>query len=324
MSVRAILQLMSDGEFHSGEALGELLGVSRTAVWKHLQKLEAYGIPLESVKGRGYCVPGGLQLLDAAQIQGALAPAANSCLRELDIHESVDSTNALAMARASTGAAGGYVCLAEHQSRGRGRRGRPWVSPFAQSVYLSVVAEFSGGAAALEGLSLAVGVALVRALNTLGAEQVLLKWPNDLVCGDRKLAGILLEMAGDPAGQCQVVVGVGLNMALSSAGAEAIDQPWVDLQQLVPGVSRNALVAELLNQLLPLLAEFESKGFGAYREEWERSHAYADKPVRLVIGNTEVAGIALGVAANGALRLLVGGEEQEFHGGEISLRPAGG
>ncbi len=321
MSIRAILQLMSDGEFHSGEALGELLGVSRTAVWKHLQKLEAYGIPLESVKGRGYCVPGGLQLLDAAQVQQGLAPAAKAFLRELDIHESVDSTNALAMARAGAGAAGGYVCLAEHQSRGRGRRGRPWVSPFAQSVYLSVVAEFSGGAAALEGLSLAVGVALVRALNALGAEQVLLKWPNDVVSGDRKLAGILLEMAGDPAGQCQVVVGVGLNMALTPAGAEAIDQPWADLRQLVPGVSRNALVAELLNQLLPLLAEFETKGFAAYREEWERCHAHADKPVRLVIGNTEVTGIALGVTSSGALRLLVDGVEQEFHGGEISLRP---
>ncbi len=318
--IKAILELMADGEFHSGGDLGALLGVSRTAVWKHLQKLEPYGLPLESVKGRGYRLQGGLELLKEADIRASLTPEAQLALRDLDIRESIESTNALAMQKASEGCGSGYVCVAEHQSQGRGRRGRAWVSPFGQSIYLSVVMEFTGGAAALEGLSLAVGVALVRALNALGIEGPQLKWPNDILIADKKLAGILLEMTGDPAGVCQVVIGVGLNVSLSSIAAEAIDQPWVSLCSLAQRVSRNRLVAELLNQLLPLLSQFEGFGFAPYRLEWEQYSAFTGQRVRLISPAKEIEGVLCGVSESGALRLLVDGVEKEFHGGELSVR----
>jgi BirA family biotin operon repressor/biotin-[acetyl-CoA-carboxylase] ligase len=320
MNLQAILALMADGDYHSGEDLGGLLGVSRTAVWKHLQKLEAYGVPLESVKGKGYRLPGGLELLDAARIQRELSPTARGFLSELDVRQSVDSTNAQAMTRASAGGAHGYVCLAEHQTAGRGRRGRAWVSPFAQSLYCSVVVEFDGGAAALEGLSLAVGVALVRAIKQLGAADVGLKWPNDVLWRGRKLAGILLEMTGDPAGLCQVVVGVGLNVRMAEAAAESIDQPWTDMNQVLPSVSRNELAVAMLDHLLPVLAVYHLQGFPAYRAEWEAAHVFAGQEVRLLTGNDELQGAALGVTDSGALRLKIGDTVAEFNGGEVSLR----
>lgn len=323
MELQSILALLADGQYHSGKDLGGLLGVSRTAVWKHLQKLEAYGVPLESVKGKGYRLPGGLELLDAGRIEGALGGLAKSMLSELRVCESTDSTNRMAMDRAQEGGAHGYVCLAEHQTNGRGRRGRQWQSPYGQSIYLSVVAEFDGGAAALEGLSLAVGVALVRALSRAGVESAGLKWPNDVLANGRKLAGILLEMSGDVAGLCQVVVGVGLNVSVAP-GAADIDQPWVDVTELVPGVSRNDLVGYILDELLPLLMTYSQLGFAAYREEWESLHVYQGMEVELNTVSKSSSGVALGVTETGALRVSVAGEEQLFNGGEVSLRAAAG
>lgn len=320
MKQRAILELMADGEFHSGEVLGDLLGVSRTAVWKHLQKLEGLGLPLESVRGKGYRLAGGVELLDSSLIESGLSDRARNFLSVLDVHQSVASTNALAMEVATRGGGHGYVCLAEHQTQGRGRRGRQWVSPFGQSIYLSTLVEFDGGAAVLEGLSLAVGVALVRAIEQLGINGVGLKWPNDLMLDGRKLAGVLLEMTGDPAGVCQVVVGVGLNVAVSEVGSESIDQPWAHLADVLPGVSRNQLTVSVLNHLLPLLEEFQSKGFSAYRAEWESLHVHTGAMVTISTINNSIEGRVLGVSEKGALRLQVGDSIEEFNGGEVSLR----
>ncbi|GAA5317895.1 MAG: bifunctional biotin--[acetyl-CoA-carboxylase] ligase/biotin operon repressor BirA [Candidatus Pelagadaptatus aseana] len=321
MSVELLLGQMADGEFHSGEALGELLGVSRTAVWKHLQKLEGLGLQLESVKGKGYRIPGGVELLDADVITQGLRPAASAFIKQMDVLQTVDSTNSRAMQKVVEGSGHGYLCLAEYQTAGRGRRGRQWVSPFGQSLYLSVVVEFKEGAAALEGLSLAVGVALVRALEEVGATEIGLKWPNDVLWRGKKLAGVLLEMTGDPSGVCQVVVGLGVNMSLSEGVVQSIDQPWVDVATIVPGVSRNQFAVSLFNHLLPVLSGFSVVGFSQYKDEWESHHVHAGASVELAFGvNESVAGVALGVTETGALRLDVSGEERVYSGGEVSLR----
>ena len=329
MELNAILNLLADGEFHSGAELGDALGVSRTAVWKHLQKLEPLGLALTSVKGKGYCLPGGLELLDRERILGAVDASARSLVSELDLRTIADSTNTRAQARAAAGEARGYLCLAEQQTAGRGRRGRDWVSPFGKNIYLSAVWGFDGGVAALEGLSLAVGVALVAALERCGLSGASLKWPNDLLWQERKLAGILLEMSGDVDGYCQVVVGIGLNVAMPEKAAEAIDQAWVDVQAMaaaqgVAPVSRNALVAAILSELLPLLASFQSRTFTRWQERWEALDAYRDCPVALSTASSSVAGIARGVSETGALKVEVDGVLQQFHGGEISVRREGG
>src|SRR5690606_303392 len=203
----SILNLLADGKYHSGQELACLLGRSRTAIWKHLQKLEDLGLHLSAVKGRGYRLEGGLELLDEGLIRSSLDSQAQALLSKLDIHYIIDSTNSHAL-RERFAESSGYICLSEQQTAGKGRRERPWVSPFGRNIYLSLLWSFDGGVVTLEGLSLAVGVAVEEALNSCGVEGVMLKWPNDVLWQQRKLAGILLEVVGDPAGSCQVVVGI--------------------------------------------------------------------------------------------------------------------
>lgn len=316
-----LLPLLADGDFHSGQELADTLGVSRTAVWKQLQRLEEMGLIFESVKGRGYRIPGGLDLLNPALIQTSLSVEARGCLGSLSLLEATDSTNAQVMKHMAAGGASGYACSAEQQTAGRGRRGRQWVSPFARNIYLSVGWEFSGGASGLEGLSLAVGVAVAQALATVGVDGVVLKWPNDVLCNNAKLGGILIEMAGDADGVCQVVVGIGLNVNMPNEQA-AIDQSWIDVARLAPDAmpSRSVLLAALLNSLLPLLASWDESGFTPWREQWIARDAYADQPVVVTAGERQLAGIARGVDERGALRLETGQGIQSVFGGEVSLR----
>ena len=322
-TVQRLLAVLADGEFHSGEELGELLGVSRTAVWKHLHRLEALSLPIKSVKGRGYCLAGGLELLSKDRIKAGLLPQSQGFLTELQVLPATDSTNNVARARAEHGDATGLVILAEQQTAGRGRRGRQWVSPFARNIYLSTVWGFEEGAAALEGLSLAAGVAVKRAVERCGVNGVQLKWPNDVLYQRQKLGGVLLEMIGDPAGFCQVVVGIGLNIAMPGDQAVDIEQSWTDIATAADtAVSRNQVAVELLNELLPVLASYQQKGFSAYREEWQGSDAFRGEQVRLVTPSVEISGIAAGVSDSGAICLEIGDERRYFNGGEISLRSA--
>lgn len=322
--LKTILRLLADGEYHSGESLGELLGVSRAAVWKQLQKLHSLGIFVESVKGRGYQIPGGLELLDRAQICAGVNQNVLPLLGQLEIFSQIGSTNSYLLA-SQIGSGG--VCLAEQQTAGRGRRGRQWYSPFGKNIYLSITWTFDGGVAALEGLSLVVGLAIVRALEGLGLNGVQLKWPNDLLFAGRKLAGILIEMTGDPAGECRAVIGVGINydMDAEAVSEQQISQPWTDVKKLAqqnlgkpPG--RNLLVAELLNQLLPLLDDYPEDRFSSYQQEWNSRCAFLGAPVLIHNGTSLQEGILLGVNEQGALRLMSDAGEKLIFGGEVSLR----
>lgn len=321
--MKSILNLLADGQFHSGEELGELLNVSRAAVWKHLQKMESLGIQIQSVKGRGYCIESGLDLLCANKIKN-IAPCIDQFNLRLELFSSIDSTNSYLLRHSDLA---GRICVAELQTQGRGRRGRAWVSPYAQNVYLSIGWGFDGGVAVIEGLSLAVGVAIAHALQKQGVSGIELKWPNDVLYCGKKLAGILIEMVGDPSGYCQVVIGVGVNVAMAELAAGAIDQPWTDLRHIMaatnlPPISRNHLVAALIAELSDLLAGYHQMGFGHYRQAWEALNAYANEPVVLHNGNQVLKGIMLGVTSVGALRLQTENGEEVFHGGELSLRAA--
>ncbi len=324
-----ILDILKDGNFHSGESLGEALGCSRTAVWKRLQKLEILGLDIESIKGTGYRVAGGFELLEAQLIKSQLTEMAAAELADLEVFKSIDSTNKYAREKAEQAPASGSVVLAEQQSAGRGRRGKTWVSPFAANIYLSIVWDFEQGAQALEGLSLAVGVAVKRALNAQGVNGVQLKWPNDIYVEGQKLGGILLEMIGDPAGQCSVIVGVGINVAMPETQGSDIDQEWTDirsqLQKYPDGEnqrpSRNKLAASLISEIVMLLRDFQAQGFSMYRDEWQAADAFFGQEAVISTPKQSITGIVKGVDQNGALRLQrENGKIETFIGGELSLR----
>ncbi|CAA0092838.1 Bifunctional ligase/repressor BirA [Halioglobus japonicus] len=325
MSNTTLLPLLADGDFHSGQELADVIGVSRTAVWKQVNRIAAEsGIVIESVKGKGYRIPGGIDLLDANLVRDALNERSRSLLTRLDVLDSVDSTNTEVTRWVEQSGSSGLVCSAEQQTAGRGRRGRQWVSPYAGNLYLSLLWEFNQGAAALEGLSLAVGVAVARALRACEVPAVQLKWPNDVLYDGAKLGGILLEMSGDAAGSCKVVIGIGLNVSMPEAAAGAIDQAWTDIRSISTQSppTRNQLLAELLNELLPLAADFEQQGFARWRDEWLALDAFAGTPVVLHTGSGQLAGVARGVDERGALRFETTTGVQTIYGGEISLRAA--
>nr|WP_242521661.1 bifunctional biotin--[acetyl-CoA-carboxylase] ligase/biotin operon repressor BirA [Motiliproteus sp. SC1-56] len=319
--MRSLLSTLADGEFHSGQALGEALGVSRAAIWKQLKKLDELGVRLHSVKGRGYRVAGGLDLLDPQRIEAGLEDGVRARLGPIALALSLPSTNEAALQGSAQGGGGGRLYLAERQTAGKGRRGRTWVSPFARNLYFSLVWDFAGGAAALEGLSLVVGLAVRHGLMDSGVEGIDLKWPNDLLVDGRKLGGILLEMTGDASGQCQVVIGVGINVAMPDEVAAEIDQPWIDVRT-AGGVSpgRNLLLAAVLNRLVPSLERFSEQGFASFRAEWEACNAHQGRQVVLQTSRVQIQGRCLGVDDKGALLLETEDGVQACHGGELSLR----
>ncbi len=316
--MRELLQLLRDGQFHSGEAIGGLLGVSRAAVWKRLQHLEdELGLVIHRIPGRGYRLGSPLSLLD----EGVIVQRSREAGWHAAVLESTDSTNSEVLRQFAGGARGPLLVVAERQERGRGRRGREWVSPFAVNLYYSLGIRIEGGSFPLSGLSLSVGLAVLGALREVGCLGVGLKWPNDLLLGGRKIAGVLLELAGDPADACHVVIGIGINVNMRADGSVSIDQPWTSLREsLGHVVDRTDLVLSLGRWLRHYLDLHGSGGFSALREEWESWHLWQDKEVSLLAGTHRIDGRVLGVDRLGSLRLDVAGEERQFSGGELSLR----
>ncbi|HKK04502.1 MAG TPA: bifunctional biotin--[acetyl-CoA-carboxylase] ligase/biotin operon repressor BirA [Gammaproteobacteria bacterium] len=318
----SLLSTLADGRFHSGEDLGAALGVSRAAVWKQIKALERQlGLTVHSVPGRGYRLASPLELLEHEAIVASLPAPVRDKLAALEIHFSLDSTNRYLMQRAAEGAPGGMACLAERQEAGRGRHGRRWVSPFGTNLYMSVLWRSRLGPAQLGGLSLAVGAAVAEGLAALGVADIGLKWPNDLVWAERKLGGVLLEVVGESNGPCHVVAGVGLNLAMDAGAAVEIDQPWVDLREVAgQALSRNAIAAAVLAELLPALDAFAEDGLGPSLSAWRERDALFGQPVRLTLGEQVVEGVARGVDEDGCL--LIDGPTglQRFSVGEASLR----
>lgn len=311
-----LLKLLKDGRFHSGEALGAALGISRSAVWKQLQHLEAeLSLSIHKVRGKGYRLASPLVFLSAEDI----ASNAPALTWPVHISDSIDSTNAEALRLVDAGQSAPFLVLAEQQTSGRGRRGRKWISPFAQNVYYSLVLRIEEGLRQLEGLSLVVGLAVMQALRDSGVQGAALKWPNDVLVGQKKIAGILLELVGDPADICHVVLGIGINVNMRRA--DDVDQQWTSVQ-LETGLSvdRNVLVAQLGLQLQDYLDRHRAGGFVALQQEWEQNHAWQGRSVSLIAGVNQVDGVVLGVDRQGALRLSVDGVEKIYSGGELSLR----
>ena len=311
-----LLKLLKDDRFHSGQALGAALGISRSAVWKQLQHLEAeLNLPIHKVRGRGYQLAAPLALLDAEAIDAYAGTKA----WPIFVFDSIDSTNAEALRAVDRGETAPFLVLAERQSAGRGRRGRTWVSPFAENLYYSLVLRIEGGMRQLEGLSLVVGLAVMQALRELGIAKAGLKWPNDVLVDQRKIAGILLELVGDPADVCHVVLGIGINVNMQST--DAVDQQWTSMQlEAGRAVDRNQLVALLNQRLQEYLALHREKGFAAIQPLWEANHAWQGRAVSLIAGVNQVDGVVVGIDHQGALRLQVDGVEKSFSGGELSLR----
>lgn len=316
-----LIRLLSNGKSHSGELLGESLGITRSAVSKILQQCKKLRIPLESLSGRGYCIHGGLELFDEQIILADLSPEIRDRLSTLTFLFTVPSTNEYLLAQAKQQMLDRTVCFAEHQSAGRGRNNRSWVSPFGSNIYTSLAWVFPNGAASLAGLSLVVGVAVVKALQAYGIQDIHLKWPNDIQINQHKLGGILVDVFGDSVGPCQTIIGIGLNLDLPKQHTGTIDQPWTDLNSET-GVrpSKNKIAALLIEHLLQAMSTFQASGFAAFLPEWLRLDALTGESVTVTTAQGQLTGIAQGVNMLGQLQIESSGITHTFHSAEVSVR----
>lgn len=320
MRLGELLAALAQPEGVSGSVLAARFGVSRAAVWKRITQLRAAGLQIDAHSGRGYRLAQPLDLLDAQAIVAHLSEPTRDLLAALRIETEIDSTSSALVRQAHAGAASGSVCLAEHQTAGRGRRGRGWQSPIAAHCYLSVLWRFDGGLSALGGLSIAVGVALAEAVHALGAAQAGLKWPNDLVCDHTKLGGVLIDAGGEWAGPCFAVIGIGLNVRMPPT--VAIDQPWTDLARCVDQVpARSAVAAALIERVLPALQQFAQDGLPPFMPRFAAFDVLAGRALSVHDASGAWTGVADGLEPDGRLRVIdSAGSLQRLSAAEVSVR----
>ena len=324
-----ILRELSDAHFTSGATLANKFGLSRSAVSDALMEASENGVDIFKLTRRGYRLAAPLDFLDLALIRKHLAHNAGRV--DIDILDVVESTNTELSRRVLVANLPSGTCIAtELQTAGRGRRGRHWQSGLTTSLTFSLLWRFEKGVAQLGGLSLVVGLAIVKALQASGITGAQVKWPNDILIEQKKLGGILIETQGDMLGPTTAVIGIGININLPDAMKQMIDQPVTDIAaHAAVAISRNQLLAILLGELIPALGKFNTLGFEGFRDEWLTYHVYQNCTVHIVQNAGEsFDAVVMGVALDGSLRVKkmtasgLSADEIALSSAEISVRPA--
>jgi BirA family transcriptional regulator, biotin operon repressor / biotin---[acetyl-CoA-carboxylase] ligase len=325
-----VFRMLGPGGFHSGAALATQLGVSRNAIWKAVGVLKDLGVSVHAVRNRGYRLAVPTAPLAAARIREGLDEQAQQRLRQVEVVWQLNSTNATLFARTDLPPGRCEVLLAEVQSAGRGRRGRSWLSTPGGALCLSLGWVFGQMPRDMASLGLVVGVCALQALREHLPQDVLaraplqLKWPNDLLCDERKLGGILIDMRAEAGGPSYVVIGIGLNVALDEAARTRISATGTEPCDLLSlGVSplhRNQVVTSLIQCLLRGLAMFEQQGLKPFRDEWQRADALRGRAVNVTTAQDTTRGTACGIDVDGALLVETSRGLVRFVSGEVSVR----
>ena len=305
-----LIEILADGEFHSGEELAASFGITRAGINKYMKVLREWGLDFTSVQGKGYCLIAPIDLIKKCKIDHYYQ-ADSRC----EILPIIDSTNQYLLDKIGQ-LHSGDSCVAEFQSKARGRRGRRWFSPFGSNLYFSMYWQLEQGVAAAMGLSLVVGIVIADTLRELSGQDIKVKWPNDLYLNDQKLAGILVELAGKTGDCAHAIIGIGVNLMMTNPDPNIVNQKWANLGK----VDRNLLVARIVKNLNIKLSEFEKQGLAPFISDWNRLDNFANRPVKLLIGDNIIRGIAKGINEQGALMLEQDGKIHAHIGGEISLR----
>lgn len=305
-----LIEILADGNFHSGEELASDFGITRAGINKYIKVLREWGIELSSIQGKGYSLKKPMDLFNKSKIDQYYQ--ADSRVEILPI---IDSTNQYMLDKIPD-LKSGDCCIAEFQSKARGRRGRQWFSPFGTNLYFSMYWRLDQGIAAAMGLSLVVGIVVTQALRELSGQDIKVKWPNDLYLNDQKLAGILVELAGKTGDCAHVVIGIGVNLNMTNPDTNIVNQKWANLGN----INRNLLVAKIAKTLRENLKKFEKNGLAFFIDDWNHLDNFIHRPVKLLIGDDVIRGVAKGINDQGALLLEQNGKIQAYIGGEISLR----
>lgn len=316
-----IFNQIAAGEFISGEEIGQVLGVSRSAVSQNIKKLQSMGLDIYRVTGKGYKLAQSIKLLDSEKL------LQNDGIENCNVLFAVDSTNTFLLNKIKSGCIQeGEVAVAECQLAGKGRRGRQWQSPIGSHIYFSKYVSLEDGLSAASALSLAVGVAVAKTCQRFSNERVQLKWPNDVLVNGEKLAGVLVEAEGQSDGRCHLVVGIGINVSMPDLTASAIEQAWTDLYKLNGNqpVDRNQVIKLLNEELEKVIAIYKSERLSNLYNDWNQLNAFKNLPIELRSTSTVNKGNCIGIDDTGALLYndIESNKVKKVFGGEISLRRA--
>lgn len=312
---RQILHLLEDGHPHTAEEFMQQVGLTRAQLHQAVTTLQGYALPIHRPTPTCYQLPGRLELLDPDQITAYLPAESYSQLKQLIVLDVVNSTNDYAFAHTEVPLA----CLAEYQTQGKGRQGRRWFSPYASGLCLSLKYRYASGTGSLNGLNIALAVSIAQLLQTLGVENLGIKWPNDLWWHGKKLAGLLLEIRMLPHDQQEVVFGLGLNVNVWEA-MPTIDQDWTDLTTIMGKLtSRNQLAALCISQCLQTLTHYPQQKLTPFQAAWEKLDLLANRQVTLTLPQGQVQGKACGIDTEGALQLQIGQTVHSYLSGEVRV-----
>jgi len=318
-----LISLLNRPGTHSGTKLGEALGISRVAVQKRIQVLVDNGLPINAVSGKGYSLESGVTLLSAETIAAqiiSIDPDSQGRFTSLEVMQSLPSSNDHLLAQTMTEGKM-RVCVTEAQDAGRGRRGNDWQSAAYRNIMLSVSWSFSNWPETITGLGLAVAQSAVELLNAEYGLDVKIKWPNDLMVGNDKLGGILIDVVGESSGACNVVIGLGLNVHQPDWSATNSDYQWQDLKSLGIELDRSILIGQIVAAWLAMLIEFEKTGFAPLTDRWNKLSSYAGKRIRVGEHNDHIKGKMLGVDSVGALLVEDDdGKTHRFSESNVSVR----
>lgn len=316
---KKIIHILSDGGFHSGQAIADELQLSRTAVWKKIQSLkDELGLTVHAVTGKGYWLPGGLDLISEKQLLASMS--------DKDMHvrvfSSIDSTNQYILESNNINDRQWGLCVAEMQTQGRGRRGRQWLSSYGRNIQMSIGVYLNMPMVDVSGLSLVAGVVLAQFLEAAGVKEGALKWPNDIHITGKKVAGLLLEVKGEAEGPVKAVLGIGLNLDMSEIEKHHISQPFTDLKSHLRGTipSRTTMVADLAERLYRAIQEYQQTGLTSFLQQWKRYDKYLGQPVTISSAVKHTHGIYRGLDEQGRLLLETQHSIKTFSAGEVSLR----
>ncbi len=332
IQLKTLLSILGDGKFHSGATIGSTLGITRSGIWKLIGQLKTLQIEVEAKTREGYRIPNGIELLSLKKIKPFVDKKYRDIINATIILDETDSTNTYLLqeiasrqnnvSRRVAFTPEPLICLAERQTAARGRFGRPWIAPFGKNIYLSVAWQFNCDLSELSGLSLAVAVAIARALQRYGINTANLKWPNDVLWQQRKIAGTLIELRSESHATTDAVIGIGLNVDMPMVFRELITTQMVDVAEIIQKIpERNRLTGLLINELLSCLTSFQATGLTSFMNDWQALDCAYLKSIVISSGNNMVRGISQGIDEQGRLLLKTDdGELLHFASGEVSLR----
>tara|TARA_B100001250_G_scaffold285849_1_gene247904 strand:+ start:122 stop:1096 length:975 start_codon:yes stop_codon:yes gene_type:complete len=316
-----LLEIISNGNVYSGQDLAASLNVSRTAVWKSIKHLETLGLEIRAIRGKGYQLRKKFEFLSKEEISRMMTLQSKKSCKDIGVVFKTNSTNLYLLNQLDSEAIHGSVVFAEYQSEGRGRRNKRWISPIGSGICFSVGWRFEVMPISLGLLSLYMGIAVARSLNSLKIKEVGLKWPNDIITTGHKIGGILLDIRGESTGPLDVIVGVGINYELPKYRLISVDQPIIDVCSVSKkSFSRNMIAASLLSNVLEILHDLQTGANLNLLNEWRQFDYYIGKEATLILPNEKITGILKGVDEQGSLLMLVDGKLLSYRSGEVSLR----